>query len=385
MKNEVLMATADDREEILSLWNDHILRHRFKHSWEEILSHVFNESNSSVYENCAIIKDNEKVVAAGCLVPMTLRLAGVMLDVGVLTGIVTHPQYRRQGFMQRIVQRLIERMDQKNLCLGILWGYRDRYKRFGFEICGKRKRYFIPKRKFSQLPQECICKIREFSKAKDQKLVEKLAPMQFLSLKGADNFSCDLLCRGNLKTFVYDDFDHFALVSINIEKQPDAKELEVLYMAGNFESARRLLDHLMFGSSYEECVIVGDPDLSEDQNKFYEFYEWFYTGHLCNIRINDFAGLMKKLEPLLAADNERLPVALKLSINNRSEPMCWRTGYPGAKNPHSEFCGDYTDTQMVRFLFGPESPSQLLFAGGGAKVLNSVFPIPLYISAIEGA
>lgn len=384
IKPQVLMATINDRDEILFLWNEYILRHRFKHSWEEILSHVFNEANQSVYENCAIIKDNGKIVAAGCLVPMTLRLAGIKLDVGVLTGIVTHPQYRRKGFMDKIVQKLIELMQEKDLALGLLWGYRDRYKRFGFEICGKRNRYFIPKRKFSQVSADEISKIREFSKEKDRKLVDKIACVQFLSLKGAENNHCDLFCRGNLRTFIYDDIYNPALIAINIERPLDAKQLEVLYMAGDFQNAKRLLDSLMFDSSYEECVICGKPDLAEDQNNFYEFYEWFCSEHICNVRINNFQSLMQKLQPLVASDIDQLPCAIKLSINNRDKAQCCSSAWVGTKKSGNQFFGQYTDIQMVRLLFGPERPSELPFVGKKAKLLNSVFPLSFYISAIEG-
>ena len=378
---QVAMATSDDRQEILFLWNEFILRHRFKHNWEEILSHVFNEGNPKVYENCAIVRDQWQIVAAGCLVPMTLQLAGIAVEVGVLTGIVTRPEYRRQGLLAKINQRLIQLMEEKDLSLGLLWGYRDRYRPFGFEICGKRNRYFIPKRKFSVVSSEDISKIREFSLDKDKRLIDEIARVQFLSRKEVRDHHHQLFCRANLRTCVYDNPGNSALVSINGEKPADAKQLEVFYTAGSFDKVKVLLDHLMSGSSYEECVVIGRPDLTEKDEAFYDFYEWFHSEHLCNIRINDLEKLLDQLRPALQPVLDQLKCRIHLSMKNRDKTQTW---LGGPLKADKKFTGHYTDTQMVRLLFGPERPWELPFTDQNAKLLGSLFPLPFYISPFEG-
>lgn len=380
---DAVLADLNDRTELLFLWNEYILRHRFKNDWERMLSHVFNERNPRIYQKCAVVRGKEGILAAGCMVPMVLRLKGVAVDAGVLTGIVTRPESRRQGLMAKINQRLIALMGEQKIPVSILWGFRDRYQKFGFEICGKRNKYFIPARKLGDLAQEDRLKIRPISLAKDKALLTSIARVENLSVKGLRDSYLDLFVRGNVTTLIYEDARFPAVVAFNAETLAGAKQLDVFYHAGHFESVKKILTWLKINSLFVDCVaLTGRTDLERSDEAFFSFYEWFHTEHICNLRINDFTALMKTLEPRLQSAIDALGCKIQLKMKRGNNVQAW-TGIP--RNIKEQFEIELTDLQMVRLLFGPERPWELPFIGEKGKVLDSLFPIPFYISPFEGA
>jgi len=382
-KYKVTYATIEDRTEIHELWNNYILRGRFGHDWEAIQYHAFG-NNEKIYENCIVIRDGDIIVSAIALIPMTLKLIGEKMPIGVITGVVTRPEYRCIGLMTKLMNYAIVEMEKRKYILSILWGYRDRYARFGYEICGRQNAYYIPKRKFENITNEQKANIHDISTFNLTEVKEKLfCEAIHLTIDDLINYSHRVFKRALVKTYIYYHTDHMALVTVNAAPNPSEKKLEVLYKSGNFEGVLVLLSWLMADSNYEECIVYAPSFLGKEDKDFYDFYEWLVTKHMCNIRINNFKALMNYLAPYISERIDTNKEIFELSMRRDEKIETRRLNRNNTDVPY-KYYGEYSDIEMVRIIFGPERPCELPFIYSKDLMLTQLFPIPFYLTPFEG-
>jgi len=376
--------TENDRRELLYLWEEYILRHRFLRGWQAIEYHIFEDNRFEWYRHCLVVEKDGRIVAALALIPMVMNIANILIKVGVITGVVTIPEFRKQGLMTFLMQRAGNKMFEEKQLLGLLWGYRDRYKHFGFELCGKRNRYFVPRRKFSNITEAEKDKIREVEWQKDEGFVEKLANFNNLYLSGLSGYRSRVFKRAVLNSYIFDDNDNPAIVTINNSPVAESGHLEIYYANGRFQEIMAILNMLMVSPQYKECVFVGEPLLSEGEDRFYNFYEWFNSEHICNVRINDFLDLMKHLEPYFSLKASNAGCDIKLSMTRNSQEATWTLQSNAKISSVRRYEGTFSDTEIVRILFGSEKPSELPFVKEEDSLLDDFFPVPFKILPFEG-
>lgn len=84
-----------------------------------------------------IIKENRKIVSHVWLLPMQVIAGKSRIKVGAIGSVATHPDYRRKGYMGRLLNYTLDRMSERKIPLSILWGDTQRYRHFGWEAAGK--------------------------------------------------------------------------------------------------------------------------------------------------------------------------------------------------------------------------------------------------------
>ncbi|MFH2204170.1 MAG: GNAT family N-acetyltransferase [Elusimicrobiota bacterium] len=371
-------ARRRDSQELLRLWEDCILRNRFDKGWNELQSHIFACESFDPYPHCLISKDAGKIMAAVAALPMTLRIGGIDVDAAVITGVATLPEARGRGHMRALMDAAHRSMSDADQPLGLLWGHRDLYHRFGYELCGRKSKYYIPARKFSEPSSEQVCRIRELDPVRDTKLVRGLAGQGNLRLPNlAQDSVLRALQRARHKTYIYDDKDAAAMVTTAHPPEAGTKLLEIYHAAGPWASVLAVLNHLMRDTGCMECAIHNDPLAAELDRNLFHFHEWKHDEHLANVRINNLPRLMEKLEPLLLPNLRELGLSLRLAMDGTAQE--WRT----PAQPRT-IAGSYSRPELTRLLFGPERPSELPFIPAGDRLLNAVFPLPLYVIPCEG-
>lgn len=83
-----------------------------------------------------IFEDGKLVAAIGVyLLPVTI--AGEQLLFSTVGNIATHPDYRGHGFMNALIERAMQELDEVGADASRLGGLRQRYNRFGYENCGR--------------------------------------------------------------------------------------------------------------------------------------------------------------------------------------------------------------------------------------------------------
>lgn len=98
--------------------------------------HLYRQDPESLKNNL-IIKDEGRIVAHVGLFPLQLTVGGEVIKVGGIGGVATHPDFRGRGHMKKILGLAISRMAAGDYAFSILWGDRQRYGNFGWELGGR--------------------------------------------------------------------------------------------------------------------------------------------------------------------------------------------------------------------------------------------------------
>lgn len=68
---------------------------------------------------------------------MKIMVEDIVIEVGGIGGVATHPDYRRKGLMKNLLEFAISKMKERGCALSFLWGDRQRYGNFGWELGGR--------------------------------------------------------------------------------------------------------------------------------------------------------------------------------------------------------------------------------------------------------
>ncbi|MCM3042277.1 GNAT family N-acetyltransferase [Paenibacillus motobuensis] len=83
-----------------------------------------------------MVKENGKIKAMVCVLPVTCNVAGIELKVGCVGTVSVHPRSRGKGYMQKLMNMAVEDMKSQGCSLSVLGGQRQRYEFFGYEPAG---------------------------------------------------------------------------------------------------------------------------------------------------------------------------------------------------------------------------------------------------------
>lgn len=93
-----------------------------------------------------MIRDGEKIVAALCLYPVEMDVDGCKISGASVGNVAVDPDYRNQGFMQKMMAQVAEDCKTHGYEFACLNGRRQRYENFGFTKAGNSHIFRINKR-----------------------------------------------------------------------------------------------------------------------------------------------------------------------------------------------------------------------------------------------
>lgn len=85
-----------------------------------------------------VIEDKGKIVSHVGLFPLNAVADGVKITLGGIGSVATLPEERGKGYMGKLLLHVIPRMQELDMPLSVLWGNRQRYGNFGWELAGEK-------------------------------------------------------------------------------------------------------------------------------------------------------------------------------------------------------------------------------------------------------
>lgn len=137
---------------------------------ERRMPHCFDESRPDRH---AIIKRDGSVVSHVACIPATLQAGSATIECPGIAGVATDPNHRGNGYMKRLVEFWLERLDSRDVPLAELEGDRLRYGRLGWENAGREDRYRITDRSFTAEPGETT-EVRNYRGSADLGMVMEI-------------------------------------------------------------------------------------------------------------------------------------------------------------------------------------------------------------------
>lgn len=139
----------ENKADVYELW---------KHSYVNQSRNDLNFYFKYVYDNgrCIAIEENQKIISALQINEHVLSFKDKQLKVSYIYGVATHPDYRRNGYMRKLMEAALEEVNHNHLITFIYGFYPKLYKQFGFETIYERKVYGIPREYLNKVSQNHI-------------------------------------------------------------------------------------------------------------------------------------------------------------------------------------------------------------------------------------
>jgi GNAT superfamily N-acetyltransferase len=129
--------------------------HEHGHAW----AHVYRTSN---LDNICVAKHRGRVIHTSAMFFHTVSTPTGQVRVAGISGVCTHPDYRRHGIGSKAMLYCLERMRAHGAHVGLLWTpVPDWYRKFGWEQAGAEDTYYLDRGNVTLLPQLTGLKIRE--------------------------------------------------------------------------------------------------------------------------------------------------------------------------------------------------------------------------------
>ena len=112
--------------------------------------HVLNETN---VVNQRIIREGGHIRASLSIYPAKVQWGDAVLKIGGVGGVSTHPDSRGKGYARLLLLDAIDVMTREGYDLSVLWGIKDLYRKYGWELAGERWEFFVDRGTIACLPE----------------------------------------------------------------------------------------------------------------------------------------------------------------------------------------------------------------------------------------
>jgi N-acetylglutamate synthase-like GNAT family acetyltransferase len=318
--------------------------------------------------NMRVIVHEDRVVSHAAVYFQTLRSGKLALQVGGIGSVATHPEFRGKGLASAVVEDCIRIMTEAGCHLAVLWTQRHSfYRRFGFESAGseylfqlnienvrpagRRPPEFIPY-SLDYLPEIINIHERELLRTERSRREYEV----YFSLPKTKTLLA--VREGNVTAYAVmgkgEDFP-------NCVHEWGGDSDDVLWVTRKMTSSTR--DH--------EIIFLA-PSEENEMTKLLQ--------SASARRVFEYLAMMKVVnaaELSSVISHHFFDKDLKFKIVPHKNEVSIELGNECARLAN--------ERMLVRLLFGPDRPAELLKEASSAtsRALKNVFPIPLFIWGLD--
>lgn len=337
------------------------------------------------------------IVGVSAFRSFTLRMPGLNLPWVGVGSVCTAPEFRGRGVMGSMLQAGIRDTDERGVPVSILWGDRARYGHFGWEQAGRQIELGVSRRHFGD-PGWTDADVGELvGMGKDTQLPpdlgDRLARIQEhyagRLLRPSDE-QLGLISSPRYRTVWVAQGDDEAYAVLEAGPRPR----QLLEVGGAPDLLAALLGHLMRESSDTWRAAIGlEPHPAEQM--LVDRADYVQIGATGKVRIHDLASLLAHYEPWWSQRRRLGSGAVVLAMQDDSgveqQTVGLRWTPKSVKVRRLEPGGRLPDTAVIaadrralaRLVFGPLAPELALGDSPGAWRVTELFPVPLYVPALE--
>jgi len=334
------------------------------------------------YENRIIAKEDGRIVSHVGIFPLTAMVEDAKIKMGGIGGVATLPEFRGRGYMRKLMNYCIQNMKEEEYSVSILWGDRQRYSNFGYEVAGREVAFELSKRSLKKTFELFPVSIRRLEEKKE--LIEKIILIhknEPLHIKRKKEDYPLIFSKHGLITLLAEEKGEFAYLSFY---HRDDSSLRIL---DEYGGNHRVLFSLIYAALERwgiESVEVPHPyyptrmffNLLKASSSWHIYSPWMLK--ILNLRktINSYFPIIEK-----RAQKLRLEGALTLKIVETGEKitLCLNSGLSLTDDDAQELIC-LPEREMVRFLFG--SP-YMVDIEHSSPLVYLLFPLSLYVGPLD--
>jgi len=333
------------------------------------------------YENRLIIKEKGKIVSHVGIFPLIAVVKDVEVRIGGIGAVATLPEFRGKGYMSRLMDYAIQRMKEAGFPISILWGDRQRYANFGYEVAGKVMVFELTRRslgKASELSPINVARLDE----RPELLKEVISVHEDdpLRIKREEEDYALIFNKPSLITLLGEREGKFAYLSFYNHVVPPKSLVEC---GGDHEVLLPLIYAFLKNWNVESVQIPFPYFAARTFFSLLEASSQWRIQPLGMIKILNLSQIIKSYSRIIEKRVQELGLkgGLTLEIKERKEKVTLCVGPRLTfREKDSEEKISLSEREMVRLLFG--SP-YLVDIKRPSPLLYGLFPLPLYVGTLD--
>lgn len=335
-------------------------------------------------ERHGVVAVNGEIVAHAACVPEPLSIGDdATIECHGIGGVATAKPHRGNGYMSRLLEFWLERMDEAGVVLSELGGDRKRYGRFGWEHAGREVVYTITARSVSEARTENGVRVYDGEES-TLRAIQRLHRRDPLRVERDIEKVRAIYGQRGLETLVcYDDTEVRAYLSLS---QTDS-ERSIREVGGDRVGIESLITYLFERYDIETLRAAVHPT-----SRHSEFLGRLASGWLMRppraLNVRDLPSLVETYMPQL----DRRWTHLAPATEHEGE---FTLGIQGEEGLRLEY--DREEISITPFEGDPElsldrrATARLLFGGEGRMnrlkeeypILDALFPLDYYVWGTE--
>lgn len=333
------------------------------------------------YENRIIAKEEGKIVSHVGIFPLTMVVKDAEIKMGGIGGVATLPEFRGKGYMSKLMNFSIQKMRKDGYPLSILWGDRQRYGYFGYEVTGREIIFTLSRRSLKRslrLPSVNIMRLEE-----KEDLLEKIILIhnkEPIHIKRKREDYTLIFTKPGLITYLAEKEGDFAYLSFYGEQFSSA----LGECGGNPEILFSLIYHLLERWERESLEI---PFPYFPSNLFFHLLKvcshWYFRP-LGMVKILNLRETIRSYFPFLKKRTQGLEfkgtLTLEIEENKERITLNFNSGLTVKEDGEEGEKVSLPEREMVKFLF--ESP-YMVKMNKSFPLIYLLFPLPLYVAPLD--
>lgn len=332
------------------------------------------------YENRIIAKEDGRIVSHVGIFPLTAAVGDARVRIGGIGGVATLPEFRGKGYMRKLMNYSVRKMKEDKYAISILWGDRQRYGNFGYEVAGRMTMFELTQRSLETAKLSPVNIIRLEEKKELLKKISIIHRSEPLHIERKERDYALIFSRPNLITVLGEKEGKFAYLSFyNHVRAPK----NLVECGGNLKILFPLI--YAFLKNWDiKSIQVPFPDFptSMFSNLLKVSSNW-HTRPLGMIKVLNLPETIESYAPIIEkrAQELRLKGELAVEIKEKREKvtLCLDSQLTFKEGGPKERIS-LPEREMVRLLFG--SPN-LVNVGCPSSLLYTLFPLPLYVGWLD--
>ena len=144
MTETLVQLTAADFDEAIDFLNLVFGMYQ-PHDFVNLLPALYRPTDEHMGHNLAI-RRHGRIAAIVGMFPISWHVGGRVLRLAGIGGVSTHARWRSGGLMRALMEECLRRMQADGCEASWLGGLRQRYRHFGYEVCGHHLAFTLSKR-----------------------------------------------------------------------------------------------------------------------------------------------------------------------------------------------------------------------------------------------
>jgi len=318
-----------------------------------------------------ILEKDGRIISHVGLFPLELFSLGARVIAGGIGGVATLPEERRKGYMSMLLKHVSDVMKKNGWPLSVLWGDRQRYYPFGWDIAGLKYFLTITTRSLERANVKPV-EVEEVSHEDAVSKVESLHRSLKMRVE-RKNYNLILKKQG-IRIWLANE----GYVISSGEVGPP-RILEVVSREGREPELVRGVMERCYGDSASVEVSAFDSERLEHLLRAASHWEIVPEGLF---RIIDITGLLKAFEKILSSKAVRdfeLSIGLRLGENVDTATVFVNNGrFNVEKDKLTNNYVELDEREAVRIFLGGTPPDS-----NKLGELSMLLPLPLHIPSLD--